>query len=305
VALGEEALELTRHLGDEAGAAAALFNLGSVAMSRMEVDRASTLLEEAVALWRASGNEWGLANALNMLGLVAIVQRDHDRAMARHEESLALARKAGNEVGIVQALGLGGLTALLRGDYGQADALNKATMEKSRRLGIWHYVGGCLASLSASAGLQGRSVRAARLWGAADSLFEAMGFSQMPAELSFHEPYLDAVRAKLGEAEWERAWQEGRAMDIEEAIEYAFSDDEPAPPQVAVQEQVAVDAQADALTRREMEVAILISRGLTNRQIASELSISEHTVANHVARILHKLGLSSRSQITAWVVEQR
>ena len=42
-----------------------------------------------------------------------------------------------------------------------------------------------------------------------------------------------------------------------------------------------------------------------NCQATSELSISEHTVANHVAKILHKLGLDSRSQLTALVVEQR
>jgi predicted DNA-binding transcriptional regulator len=44
-------------------------------------------------------------------------------------------------------------------------------------------------------------------------------------------------------------------------------------------------------------VALLVGRELTNRQIASELSISEHTVANHVARILKKLRLRSRAQI--------
>jgi non-specific serine/threonine protein kinase len=44
-------------------------------------------------------------------------------------------------------------------------------------------------------------------------------------------------------------------------------------------------------------VALLVGRGLINRQIAEELSISEHTVANHVRKILKKLGLRSRAQI--------
>jgi len=48
-----------------------------------------------------------------------------------------------------------------------------------------------------------------------------------------------------------------------------------------------------------------VARGMTNRQIASELSISEHTVATHVRSILKKLELSSRSQITTWVTVQR
>jgi DNA-binding CsgD family transcriptional regulator len=59
------------------------------------------------------------------------------------------------------------------------------------------------------------------------------------------------------------------------------------------------------LTPREEEVAALVARGLTNRQIASALSISEHTAANHIAKILRRLGISSRSQITAWVAERR
>ena len=50
---------------------------------------------------------------------------------------------------------------------------------------------------------------------------------------------------------------------------------------------------------------MLILQGLTNRQVASELSISERTVERHVSHILDKLGLSSRAQIAAWVVEQR
>jgi non-specific serine/threonine protein kinase len=52
-------------------------------------------------------------------------------------------------------------------------------------------------------------------------------------------------------------------------------------------------------------VAALVARGLTNRQVATGLSISERTVHTHVRRILRKLGLGSRAQITAWVIENR
>jgi DNA-binding NarL/FixJ family response regulator len=50
-------------------------------------------------------------------------------------------------------------------------------------------------------------------------------------------------------------------------------------------------------------VAVLVARGLTNRQISTRLGISERTAGNHVARILRKLGLRSRAQIAAWVTE--
>jgi DNA-binding NarL/FixJ family response regulator len=57
-----------------------------------------------------------------------------------------------------------------------------------------------------------------------------------------------------------------------------------------------------ALSPREREVAILVARGLSNRQLADELAISPATVERHVANILGKLGFHSRAQIAAWAV---
>jgi non-specific serine/threonine protein kinase len=62
---------------------------------------------------------------------------------------------------------------------------------------------------------------------------------------------------------------------------------------------------AGDLTPREREVALLVARGYTNRKIARELVISEETATVHVKHILHKLQFASRSQIAAWVVDQR
>jgi DNA-binding NarL/FixJ family response regulator len=55
------------------------------------------------------------------------------------------------------------------------------------------------------------------------------------------------------------------------------------------------------LSSREHEVARLVTDGLTNRQIAQRLVISERTAQNHVQHILTKLGFSTRSQIAAWM----
>ena len=58
----------------------------------------------------------------------------------------------------------------------------------------------------------------------------------------------------------------------------------------------------DALTVREREVAALVARGLTNRDIAQALFIGERTVETHVGNVLGKLGFGSRAQIAAWVM---
>jgi non-specific serine/threonine protein kinase len=58
------------------------------------------------------------------------------------------------------------------------------------------------------------------------------------------------------------------------------------------------------LTPREQEIAPLIARGLTNRQIAAQLGIAERTADTHVENILDKLGLRSRVQVAAWALAQ-
>ncbi len=58
------------------------------------------------------------------------------------------------------------------------------------------------------------------------------------------------------------------------------------------------------LSRRELEIARLVAEGLTNREIASRLFISERTVDGHLEHVREKLGVNSRAQVAAWVTKQ-
>src|SRR5260221_3695152 len=58
------------------------------------------------------------------------------------------------------------------------------------------------------------------------------------------------------------------------------------------------------LTAREREVAALVAKGKTSREIADLLVVSERTAEGHVSNILGRLGFTSRAQIAAWVVER-
>ena len=64
-------------------------------------------------------------------------------------------------------------------------------------------------------------------------------------------------------------------------------------------------AEADQLTRREREVAELVAQGLTNREIADRLFLSERTAQNHLQHVLAKLGLANRSQVAVWVTTRK
>ncbi len=309
-ALSGEALALAREAGDEACAGAALSSLGWVALLRRDLGGASALAGEALDLGRALDDAGGIARALLVLGLAAVVRRDPERATALHEESLALSREAGDSLAASLSLGMGALAALLRGEQGRAQTLCEEGFRRAPQPGVTNVTAFLVQASAAVASAQGRPARAARLWGAAESLRESIGANLSPAEAHAHAPYLEAARTGLDAAAWEEAWAGGKAMSTEEATAYALAQgEEQGRPRVhrtsVSKEPSPADQPVRALTPREREVALLLAGGLTNRQIAGELTISERTVTTHVGRILRKLGAASRSQVAARVIRQR
>ena len=86
---------------------------------------------------------------------------------------------------------------------------------------------GVLDGLASLAAARGARERATRLWGAAEGLIEATGLDLGGSvDIGGHrERYRAAARAELGEAAWEEAYGEGRAMTLDEAVSYALEDD--------------------------------------------------------------------------------
>jgi predicted ATPase/DNA-binding SARP family transcriptional activator/DNA-binding CsgD family transcriptional regulator len=304
IVLSKEGLALARELGDKASAGAALFNLGAAVMQQGEPERAAAFYEESLPLLREVEAKRVLGWSLLGLGFVGLLRQDYVRAKVLEEEALAISHEAGDVLNIALMLVHLGFIALLQGQYDRTEALCMKSLGLSRRLRMRYNIRVGLPMLAASAASQEQPFRAARLWGAVERLCEEMGAPLSAVELPYYSPRIAAARTQIDDAAWEAASHEGQAMSMDEAIEYALSEEEgiPSTPPASGQR---VGEQSALLTRREQEVAALVARGLTNRQVASELSISEHTVANHVAKILRKLGLGSRSQITAWVVQRR
>jgi non-specific serine/threonine protein kinase len=112
-----------------------------------------------------------------------------------------------------------------------------------------------------------------------------------------YEHYLDLARVRLTEEEFQSAQKVGKAMSLEQAVDYAQN--LPLKPEITP----ASREMPDGLTGREREVAALIGQGKTNGEIANELVLSKRTVESHVSKILSKLGLTSRGQIMRWAID--
>ena len=167
-------------------AAQLLNNLGEVARCEGDYARAGRLYEESLTLFREQGTTGDIARSLHNLGYVAHAQGDDDRAAARFAESLRLFQEWGNKRGVAECLA--GVATVAVG--------RAAEHERARR--------------------------AARLLGAAEAQFEAIGAAMWPADRLEHRRTVAAVSSALGDEAFAAAWTAGRAISLEQAIAYAL-----------------------------------------------------------------------------------
>ena len=302
----EESLRLSREANDKVGLADALLFLGGSYSAMNNNERAKEIYQEGIVLCREVGYTYRLPDILLSLGYVSILEGDYERGAALNEEAAALCRERGYKWGFQYALDNLGWAALLGGDHERAKAAYEESLVVCKELGDKMIASESLEGLACVAGTRGEAEQAARLFGAAEALREAIGYQHMLEEDALREPYLAAASSQLDEATWEAALAEGRAMVMEEAIEYALSKEEPfaTPPFTTGQPSLStMPERPGGLTPREVEVLGLAASGMTSAQIAAELFLSSRTVEAHLASIYHKLGVTSRAAATRFALE--
>lgn len=302
---------MRRALGDPRGVAQSLHNLARVVHYLGDLERASALHEESLTIQRALGNKRGVAVTLNGLGVIARNRRDYARARTLYEESLALFRELGDIGGT--GLLLNNLARVTRDleDWPSTAALCAESLAHFGSVGDRHGIAWILSNLVVVAQRRGAWERAAGLHGAAEALREAVGsavLSLSPPERVAYEAAVTATRTRLGDHAFAAAMAAGRAMPPEHVARAALVELEstaggdPAGAE-GPSEVPPASPEPSPLTRREREVAALVARGLTDRQIAEALVITEGTVGVHLGNIFTKLDLHARSQLAVWAAE--
>jgi non-specific serine/threonine protein kinase len=222
VRCAEEALVLYRADGDTFGTAVSLTNLGLFWREEGDLQRARPLLEEGARLHRESGEVAALAHSLGQLGLLALEEGNHVQAAELCDEGLALARSVGSEQTTAFVLRDLGSIALYRGRLTEAATRFAESLEFAQTLDNKSFVASCLKGIAATAAADGDRERAACILGAAKTLDEQVhGMLEAP-EVPDDARVLAVARAYLGDERAFAAWSEGRAMSLDEAVEYAL-----------------------------------------------------------------------------------
>ena len=294
--LFEDSLAILRQLNDPHGVAQALNKLGLTVRCLGDYAAARSLYEEALGIGRELGDRRWEALGLNNLGRAAYYQGDFAAAYALHEQSLAIRRQVGDRRGTATSLGDLGDVAHQQADYTTALALREESLALWQQLEDPWGLAYALEGFAELAAVHDRPGLVMRLVAASTVQREAIRAPRSPASAERMQRLVDSARQRLTRAQAAEAWTAGQQLSPAEAVLATTGLRHPDPLAGVASPPMG------RLSRRESEVAALITRGLTNRQIADALVIGERTVHTHVANVLDKLELTSRTQIATWGV---
>jgi predicted ATPase/DNA-binding CsgD family transcriptional regulator len=291
------------------------------------VEESARTFEAALDTLR-DNNGWGVAQTLYGYGTLARLTGDHDSALDHFRTALGLYTELDARPEMARCLAGIGKVALAQRDLHLAAASLAESIQLSLAAGQRLPISGGLEGFASLAILTGELATAARLAGAAAALRTAgrPGVIQPPARRRM-DTLLEAARQRLGATAVDALAAEGARLSTHQALALALElrvPGEPGTPPPAGAAEPGRAARpaarggagtagragagtagaAPPLTGRELQIARLIARGLSNRGIAGELTISPATAARHVANIFGKLGFTSRAQVAAWVAER-
>lgn len=302
-ALGAESVRLLRDTEDRWGLGLALHFLG-LALTRADPGAARQNFEESAAIFRALGDRGDLAMPLRGLGLIAYQDGDFAAARSLLEESATYFLERGDEWAVAMVAHDLGYVAYSQGRLEEAADRFAESLGNWRRLGNRRGQVSCVAGLAGVAAGIGRAAEAAVLLASADAITAETGVVLEPTDVATLGHIRAAIQAKGGKKPAPAGLQFGRLRSLDDAVLKGFEIAEAVSGAKPAGSASAGTRDPGVLTRREREIAALVREGLSNRQIAGALVISEGTAGLHVKHILAKLGFRSRAQVAVWAVEQ-
>ena len=289
-----DSIRLAATLSDTVGEAMATLYLGRCKLSGRQIAEAEPEVERGAALLAETGDRPTIAFSLLYSGLLAQFTGRLEAACELFSRCAAMSGELGLEPLHARAWQVLACALLDLGDLAGARAALAAGIPASMDVGDRWIIAVGLTGFAGYAAKTGRPRLALRIAGASQKYQDMNKFSMPRPIKELQDRWLAPARASAGSAA-ERLIADGGRLTVEEAVDLALAN-EP--------EDARGPSPRQTLTQREAEVARFAARGLTNREIAAELSLSVRTVEVHVDHILTKLGFRTRTQLAAWAYEE-
>ena len=197
---------------------------GAVAYHQGDLTSARKFIEEGLAISRQLDDRSGIAFSLNMLGDLARAEGDNAAARPLYDEPLAIFKQLNNKQAISANLNNLGAVAFAAGDFAAARSHFAEGLATAQEIGQKSIASYSLDGFAALAVVRGEQELASQLAGAADRLREQIGYEIEPAERRFRDAYLSELQAKMDEAAFARAYEQGRKLKLEESFALALEE---------------------------------------------------------------------------------
>ena len=218
----DRALPLYRELGAENFTARAIRYIGMVAMLECDWQAAEKLYDQSLALARRASDRMCVAGGLRSKANLANKQGDYRRAKPLYEESLAMCEELPSGTLRMQSLWNLAFFAMGDGDYPRAKALLQKCVTLDREQGSMTNLVRDVRHLGGLCTAVGKPVPGARLLGAAVALHAVFGGPMQTMDQRSYNQFVSDTVAAIGKEAFDKAWQEGRKMTLDEAIDYAL-----------------------------------------------------------------------------------
>ncbi|MEV5648517.1 LuxR C-terminal-related transcriptional regulator [Nocardia sp. NPDC052254] len=301
-ALTAECVTLATDLGAGDILAEAELDAALIAFNDADTAEALRRAEQAARMARERNHHATEMDSL-AFGFVCATLLEEPRSSGIAAEFHALTQRYGPHMLGGLALWTLGIDSWRLGDQEAADEHLGRAIEEFAQFDRCVWLASAFDGMAWSAAVRDDMERAARLMGAAESLQRSTVRLAHVITSAVGEKVGEGVRDALGDSGFRTAYEAGAAMTLDAAIDFALRR-APATETPAAPDRDAPTAPSP-LTRRETDVARLVAAGHSNKSIAADLVISVRTAETHVEHILTKLGFTSRTQIAAWVHDQR
>ncbi|MGW8249367.1 MAG: LuxR C-terminal-related transcriptional regulator [Anaerolineales bacterium] len=296
--IAEKNIRIYRKAGPPFYLGMSLLSQGETAIQLGYYEYARELLNESLTLARQDGDKYRQAHSFNSLGDLWRLEHNYTEAASAYESAAVFLKELGAQRDLASLFSNLGYVYLHQGKVERAHRLFCESMTIHQTQQNMPGMTDCLIGFAATAVVGGQPAAGTLLLGAAAAISKLPSASKWRANQMEYDQYLSLAREGLSADDFEEQQEAGHSLSLDQAVEYARQ------LQFHAEAILSTKEKYGDLTERELEVAALIARGKTNREIAQDLVLSKRTVEKHAANILSKLELANRSQIVRWAINQ-